>query len=72
MRDGRFYKFYVYIMGSRTGTLYVGMTGFFDKRTGEHKSGSIDGLRKSSFQCSMSGQRIQVLILLTFAFFFPM
>ena len=28
MRDGRFYRFWVYIMGSRTGTLYTGMTGF--------------------------------------------
>ena len=29
MRDGQFYKFWVYIMGSRAGVLYVGMTGFF-------------------------------------------
>ena len=27
MREGRFYKFWVYIMVSSTGTLYVGMTG---------------------------------------------
>jgi putative endonuclease len=46
MREGRFYKFWVYIMGSRTGTLYVGMTRFFDTRTGQHKSGSIDGFTK--------------------------
>jgi putative endonuclease len=46
MREGRFYKFWVYIMGSRTGTLYVGMTGFFDQRTGQHKSGLIDGFTK--------------------------
>jgi len=28
MREGRFYKFWVYIMASSTGTLYIGMTGF--------------------------------------------
>jgi predicted GIY-YIG superfamily endonuclease len=32
MREGRFYKFWVYIMASRTGTLYTGMTGFVDTR----------------------------------------
>jgi predicted GIY-YIG superfamily endonuclease len=36
MRDGRFYKFWVYIVGSRTGTLYTGMTGFLECRIGEH------------------------------------
>jgi hypothetical protein len=30
MREGRFYKFWVYIMASSTGTLYIGMTGFVD------------------------------------------
>jgi hypothetical protein len=29
MQDGNYYTFWVYIMGSRTGTLYTGMTGFF-------------------------------------------
>src|SRR5215471_20531792 len=46
MRDGRFYKFWVYIMGSRTGTLYAGMTGFFTQRIGQHKSGLIEGFTK--------------------------
>jgi len=46
MRDGQFYKFWVYIMGSRTGTLYVGMTGFLDQRVVQHKSGLIDGFTK--------------------------
>jgi putative endonuclease len=46
MRDGRFYKFWVYIMGSRAATLYVGMTGFFDLRTGQHKSEAIEGFTK--------------------------
>ncbi len=43
MRDGRFYQFWVYIMGSRTGTLYVGMTGFFTQRVSQHKSSLNDG-----------------------------
>ncbi len=46
MRDGHFYKFWVYIMGSHTGVLYVGMTGFFTQRLGQHKSGLIDGFTK--------------------------
>ena len=46
MRDGRFYKFWVYIVGSRTGTLYIGMTGFFDMRIGQHKAGAIEGFTK--------------------------
>ncbi len=46
MRDGRFYKFWVYIMGSRRGTLYAGMTGFFTQRVGQHKSGLIEGFTK--------------------------
>jgi putative endonuclease len=46
MREGRFYKFWVYIMGSRTGTLYAGMTGFFTTRIGQYKSGLIAGFTK--------------------------
>jgi putative endonuclease len=46
MRDGRFYKFWVYIMASRTGTLYVGMTGFLESRIGQHKEGLLEGFSK--------------------------
>ena len=46
MRDGCFYKFWVYIIGSRTGTLYTGMTGFLETRITQHKSGSIEGFTK--------------------------
>ena len=46
MRDGQFYTFWVYIMGSRTGTLYVGMTGFLSTRTDQHKSWAIEGFTK--------------------------
>jgi predicted GIY-YIG superfamily endonuclease len=50
MREGRFYKFWVYIMTSRTGTLYTGMTGFFDTRISQHKSGEIEGFTKK-YKC---------------------
>jgi putative endonuclease len=43
MRDGFFYKFWVYILSSRSGTLYVGLTGFFDRRIYEHKYDTIEG-----------------------------
>ena len=33
----------VYIMGSLTGTLYVGMTGNLHKRVFEHKSDRVEG-----------------------------
>ena len=46
MREGRFYTFWVYIMGSRSGTLYGGMTGFLSPRAGQHKSGAIEGFTK--------------------------
>jgi putative endonuclease len=46
MRDGRYYKFWVYILTSRTGTLYVGVTGFFDKRIHQHKYDTIEGFTK--------------------------
>jgi putative endonuclease len=49
-REGRFYKFWVYIMCSSTGTLYVGMTGFVDTRIFQHKSGEIDGFTKK-YKC---------------------
>jgi putative endonuclease len=50
MREGRFYKFWVYIMCSSTGTLYVGMTGFIDTRVFQHRSGEIDGFTKK-YKC---------------------
>ncbi len=43
VRDCGFYKFWVYIMASPTGTLCVGVTGNFDRRVGQHKSGAIEG-----------------------------
>jgi putative endonuclease len=46
MREGRFYKFWVYIMTSSTGTFYVGMTGYIDTRVFQHKSREMDGVTK--------------------------
>lgn len=46
MRDGRFYKFWVYLITSNTGVLYVGMTGFLDTRAAQHKSGEIEGFTR--------------------------
>src|SRR5262249_19672638 len=46
MRDGFSYTFWVYIMVSRTGTLYVGITGYFDRRIMQHKMDSIEGFTK--------------------------
>jgi putative endonuclease len=46
MRDGSFYKFWVYIIVSRTGTLYVGVTGYLARRIHQHKIESIEGFSK--------------------------
>jgi predicted GIY-YIG superfamily endonuclease len=37
-------KYFVYIMGSRSGTLYIGMTNSADGRALEHKRGKMEGL----------------------------
>jgi putative endonuclease len=50
MHDGVFYKFWVYIMASRTGTLYTGMTGFFETRVFQHKNGVFEGFTKK-YKC---------------------
>ena len=46
MRDGFHYKFWVYILTSRTGTLYTGITGYFDRRIMQHKMDTIEGFTK--------------------------
>jgi putative endonuclease len=46
MRDGFHYKFWVYILSSRSGTLYVGITGFFERRIHQHNYDSIKGFTK--------------------------
>ena len=46
MRDGYDYTFWVYILTSRTGTLYIGVTGYIDRRISQHKMDSIEGFTK--------------------------
>ena len=43
MREGNDYTFWVYILSSRTGTLYIGITGYIDRRISQHKMDSIEG-----------------------------
>jgi putative endonuclease len=44
--EGFHYKFWVYILSSRTGPLYTGITGYFDRRISQHKMDSIEGFTK--------------------------
>jgi putative endonuclease len=37
---------YTYIMGSTTGTLYIGVTSAFDTRIRQHKNGAFEGFSK--------------------------
>ncbi len=46
MRDGFQYKFWVYILTSRTGTFYIGITGYLHRRITQHKIDSIEGFTK--------------------------
>jgi putative endonuclease len=41
MRD-----FYVYILGSRSGVLYIGITSNLERRTYEHQNGVVEGFTK--------------------------
>ncbi|MFC1732884.1 GIY-YIG nuclease family protein [candidate division KSB1 bacterium] len=43
--------FYVYIMASNSGTLYVGFTNWLDWRVFEHKNDLIDGCFTKKYQC---------------------
>ena len=45
------YKFWVYIMASRSGTLYTGITDDIEVRVRQHKLGEIDGFAKT-YKCT--------------------
>ena len=38
---------YTYIMGSTTGTLYIGVTSVLNTRVGQHKDGAFEGFSKT-------------------------
>jgi len=66
VRDGFHYKFWVYILSSGSGTLYVGVTGFFERRIYQHKYDTIEGFTQK-YQCHRlvyyeSHQDVQVAI----------
>jgi len=46
LRNGSSYKFWVYILSIRTGTLYIGVTGYLDRRIRQHKIESIESFTK--------------------------
>ncbi len=47
MRD---YQFWVYIMASKSGTLYIGITNDIEVRVAQHKSGEFEGF-SSKYHC---------------------
>ena len=66
MRDGFYHKYWVYILSSRSGTLYTGLTGFFERRICQHKYDTIEGFTRKH-QCNRlvyyeSYQDVQVAI----------
>src|SRR5260221_13253810 len=44
-------KYWVYIVASRTGTLYIGMTNNLYVRVAQHKAGEIEGF-SSDYKCN--------------------
>jgi putative endonuclease len=40
------HEYWTYIVASRTGTLYIGMTNNIERRAWEHKSGKFDGFAR--------------------------
>lgn len=50
MNAAKEHKYWVYIMASLTGTLYVGITGLFESRVRQHKLGEIEGFSRK-YKC---------------------
>jgi putative endonuclease len=44
------HKYWVYIVASLTGTLYIGMTNNIERRMNQHKNGTIEGFA-SKYNC---------------------
>lgn len=44
------YNFFVYILASNSGTLYIGMTNNLERRIWEHKKGIFEGFSKK-YKC---------------------
>ena len=47
----REHRYYVYIVASRSQTLYIGFTGTMERRMQQHKEGTHDGFSKQ-YQCN--------------------
>jgi putative endonuclease len=45
------WKFWVYIMASLSGTLYIGITNYIEKRVNDHKEGLVNGFSKR-YRCT--------------------
>jgi putative endonuclease len=47
----REHKYWVYIMASLSGTLYIGITGKFHSRVLQHKAGEVEGFSRQ-YKCN--------------------
>ena len=45
------HRYWVYIIGSRSGTLYIGFTSNLERRMREHKSGEFEGFA-AKYRCN--------------------
>src|ERR687887_584829 len=45
------YRYWVYIVSSRSGTLYIGMSNNLERRMREHKSGEFEGFARE-YHCN--------------------